>query len=362
MRLFSTQPQYPLLSVEKVNRTRSEDGVKSLEIEEISVVSVDIDSQLCTGCGICVENCPSEVLYLSRSDKETLAAFMSMEDCCACGTCAIKCPEHAIVVTGYQMLKTEPPPEYPPEEGRYMRGNDFSPVAVVAILDTPDDNIPPELTKLVTTAIESGAALAGTLQTENIGIEKIVANIVANPNIRYLVLCWREAEGHRPAEALECLVENGVADDKRRTIRGASAMTPYLANLSPEAIERFRRQVFIANLIREDDASFAMRTENVQKVVHACIQEKPTEFEGFVLYDPGAWPEPPICEKLSRRLTEPWRPEIPSDHQEVLQRMKDAASSVKPTEKKSESSLRKQKEDNELMLEFLGLKKREDEE
>jgi len=30
-----------------------------------------------------------------------------------------------------------------------------------------------------------GAALAGTLQTENIGIEKIVANIASNPNIRH---------------------------------------------------------------------------------------------------------------------------------------------------------------------------------
>lgn len=342
-----------------MNRAHSNNESKSLEIEEICVVSIDIDSELCTGCGTCIENCPSEVLSISNSEEGTLATVMSIEDCCACGTCAVKCPEHAIAITGYQMLKTEPPSEYPPEEGRYLRGNDYSPVAVVAILDTQDDRIPLELTKLVTTAIEAGAALAGTLQTENIGIEKIVANVVANPNIRYLVLCWREAEGHRPAEALECLVENGVEDDKRRTIRGASAMTPYLANLSPESIERFRRQVFIVNLIREDDASFAMRAENIQKVVYACIQEKPTQFEEFVLYDPGAWPEPPICEKLSRRLTEPWRPEIPNDHQEVLQRMKDAASSVKSTEKKSESSLRKQKEDNELMLEFLGLKKRE---
>lgn len=43
--------------------------------------------------------------------------------------------------------------------------------------------------RLVEVAIESGAALAGTLQTENIGIEKIIANVVANPNIRYLILC-----------------------------------------------------------------------------------------------------------------------------------------------------------------------------
>jgi len=52
------------------------------------------------------------------------------------------------------------PPRLPPEEGRYLRGNDLSPVAVVAILDTYDFRIPPELTAIVQAMIESGAALA----------------------------------------------------------------------------------------------------------------------------------------------------------------------------------------------------------
>ena len=32
------------------------------------------------------------------------------------------------------MLKVNPHPDYPPEEGRNIRGNDFSPVAVAIIL------------------------------------------------------------------------------------------------------------------------------------------------------------------------------------------------------------------------------------
>jgi len=86
------------------------------------------------------------------------------------------------------MLKVAPHPDYPAEEGRYLRGNDYSPVAVVVILNCDADKIPPELENLVRAAIETGAALSGTLQTENIGLEKIVCNIVANPNIRYLNL------------------------------------------------------------------------------------------------------------------------------------------------------------------------------
>ncbi len=79
------------------------------------------------------------------------------------------------------MLKVDPHPDYPPEDGRYLRGNDFSPVAVAIILNCDADKSPPELESLVRAGIETGAALSGTVQTENIGFEKIVCNIVANP-------------------------------------------------------------------------------------------------------------------------------------------------------------------------------------
>ena len=57
------------------------------------------------------------------------------------------------------MLKVKPPDSYPPEEGRYVRGNDYSPVAVCVILDTFDFAIPAELNELVTVGVDSGAAL-----------------------------------------------------------------------------------------------------------------------------------------------------------------------------------------------------------
>ena len=47
------------------------------------------------------------------------------------------------------MLKMSPHPDYPPEEGTYLRGNDFSPVAVAIILKTDVDKIPPEVEKPV---------------------------------------------------------------------------------------------------------------------------------------------------------------------------------------------------------------------
>ena len=172
--------------------------------------SVKINSSLCTGCGTCIDVCPEKNLKLDELTEKKVSTVLDGKNCTSCRTCEIRCPEQAIKVKVPDILKVDPPQDYPPEEGRYLRGNDLSPVAVVAILDTFDFKIPSELTKLVQVAIESGAALAGTLQTENIGLEKVVSNIVANPNIRYLVICWRESQGHRTADAIINLVENGV--------------------------------------------------------------------------------------------------------------------------------------------------------
>ncbi len=255
------------------------------------------------------------------------------------------------------MLKVEPPPDYPPEEGRYLRGNDLSPVAVIAILDTFDYKIPPELTKLLQTAIESGAALAGTLQTENIGIEKVVANVVANPNIRYIVLCWRESQGHLTADTLINLVKNGIKKDKRRTIIGASAPTPYLPNIPLESIERFRKQVTVVNLLSDDDPKRGMYPEIVKKAVSACIQEEPTEFLEYNLFDPGAWPEPPISRKIAIRVTEPWRPELNETQKKIVEQTLRAARQLGgKVPSQTVEIQRKRREEQHKFLEFLGIK------
>lgn len=122
------------------------------------------------------------------------------------------------------MLKVNPHPDYPPEEGRYIRGNDFSPVAIAIILNRDTDKIPSDLEKLVRAGIESGAVLSGTVKTENIGFEKIACNIVANPNIRYLIVGGPESEGHLTGEALKTLILNGVDEKKREAERKAKEL------------------------------------------------------------------------------------------------------------------------------------------
>ena len=196
------------------------------------------------------------------------------------------------------MLKVKPHPDYPPEEGRYLRGNDASPVAVAIILCNDADKIPTEIESLVRAGIESGAALSGTVQTENIGFEKIVCNIVANPNIRYLVVGGPESEGHLTGEALKSLILHGV--DKKLRIIQTSAPHPFLYNLSVEFIERFRKQLSLIDL------QFEGNPDAVREAVWSCYQEAPVNFRGYSLYDPGAYPDPPLSGKITMRVTQPW--------------------------------------------------------
>jgi tetrahydromethanopterin S-methyltransferase subunit A len=195
------------------------------------------------------------------------------------------------------MLKVKPHPEYPPEEGRYLRGNDFSPAAVVIILTTDAEEIPPGIEKLVRVGAETGAALSGTLQTANIGIEKIICNIVANPNIRYLILGGPESEGHKTGDAIKALFTNGV-DEKKRII-GTSGLSAYLYNVPMEFITRFREQLTLVDCQFRDESV-------IRKGVWSCFQENPVEFRGQLLFDPGAFPDPPLSGKLTWKIKQPW--------------------------------------------------------
>jgi tetrahydromethanopterin S-methyltransferase subunit A len=206
------------------------------------------------------------------------------------------------------MLKVKPPDGYPPEQGRYVRGNDYSPVAVCVILDTFDFSIPSKLNELVMAGIDSGAGLSGMLQTENIGLEKMVCNIVANPNIRYVVLCGRESAGHLPGESLLALKQNGVTETKQ--IIGTGAPTPYLHNIPLELIQRFRDQIVsVVNLLcqpgERDMSVSGLDPKVIEKAVWSCFQEEPVSFIDHKLYDIGAYPEPAICHKIASKLSQP---------------------------------------------------------
>ena len=118
----------------------------------------------------------------------------------------------------------------PPEEGRYVRGNDASPVAVAIFLNRDADKIPPEIEILVRTDIESVATLSGTIQTENIGFETVDCNIVTIPVIDLeraikddaLRICSSEQNDSyvsHEGKLLSCVLSNAICSGSRKKLQ-----------------------------------------------------------------------------------------------------------------------------------------------
>lgn len=59
-----------------------------------NVVTLELDSGKCTGCGMCLEVCPHQLLRM-ESGKAYIA---NRDGCMECGACARNCPAGAITV------------------------------------------------------------------------------------------------------------------------------------------------------------------------------------------------------------------------------------------------------------------------
>src|SRR5258707_1464672 len=129
---------------------------------------------------------------------------------------------------------------WPPHPGEYIVGNPAGSVAICTVSNR-------ELPKKLIAAVGSDLAIAGRCDTENIGIECLVLNLLANTHIRWLLLCGVEAPGHRAADAFRRLKERGV-DASMRVLESAS-WRPVLKNLTLFNVARFREQIELVNLI-----------------------------------------------------------------------------------------------------------------
>ena len=165
--------------------------------------------------------------------------------------------------------KKSPASGWPIIQGDYHTGDANSPVAVITMGSHLDE----------TAICAAGAALAGSCKTENLGIEKVVANIISNPNIRFVLLCGTEVKGHLTGQSWTAMHANGVEGGK---IVGSKGAIPFLENLTEEHIKRFQEQVELVNL---------METEDLGQI-SAKIAE-------LTARDPGAFGADPIVVQIS---------------------------------------------------------------
>lgn len=194
---------------------------------------------------------------IARSLAAAHAVFLSKKyDCLGCEICfpAIAANAFAEAFPGegesLDLCPTESPEAragWPPLPGDYQVVRYRAPVAVCTL------NSDTLAARLAESAVE-GLAIAGTLQTENLGIERLIRNVLANPHLRRLLVCGedtRQAVGHLPGQSLASLFENGL--DEKGRIRGAPGRRPVLKNVSRAQVEAFRDQVTLISRIGETD-------------------------------------------------------------------------------------------------------------
>ena len=215
-------------------------------------------------------------------------------DCLGCAVCYPAIAANAFVEAypqagaGLDLCPTEEPQArqgWPPLPGDYSIIRYRAPVAVCALNSA-------SLVKALAESKPDGLAVVGTLHTENLGIERVIKNTLANPYIRFLVLCGEDTQravGHLPGQSLESLFRDGL--DERGRILGARGKRPVLKNVTREEVQAFLQQVELVSRIGEGDA-----------------QKVSDEVRSGAARDPGPYPVPFVETPIERiQVAEPQR-------------------------------------------------------
>lgn len=175
-------------------------------------------------------------------------------DCLGCEVCypalavnALNAAGHSIGIEPCPTEAAEPRHGWPPLPGAYQALRYRAPVAVCTLTDD-------QLMQQVAQESPAAVSIVGTLQTENLGIERVITNLLANPHVRFLVVCGadsRQAIGHLPGQSLVALAKSGLGEHQQ--IVGARGKRPIIRNLPREAVEHFRKTVEVIDLVGQTD-------------------------------------------------------------------------------------------------------------
>ena len=106
---------------------------------------------------------------------------------------------------------------WPYVPGNYIVSDPDAPVAVCTLGSV-------DLAIAVAEHPPEGLCITGKVETENIGIEKIVKNVISNPAIRFLLCVGNEPPRHLTGATMVALFENGM--DELNRIPGSPGMRP----------------------------------------------------------------------------------------------------------------------------------------
>ncbi len=172
----------------------------------------------CLGCDHC---------FASSAQNAFTAAFPQVADAFGL-SCAIKVNESV----------------WPPIAGEYVVVDPEGPVGVVTLASL-------ELPKQISNRHPEGLAITGKLETENIGVDKLVKNVIANSHLQFLLVAGVESAGHQSGQTLLALAENGI--DPTGRVIGSRGKRPVLKNVTVEEVAAFRKQVKVIDLVGCED-------------------------------------------------------------------------------------------------------------
>jgi tetrahydromethanopterin S-methyltransferase subunit A len=231
------------------------------------IIQQQIDSAIaapkCHKCG-CLQQTVEALSGTAEGQSELADAlnrarqvFIPKEyDCLGCPVCYPAIAANAFVEARPEagakldLCPTEEPDirsGWPPLAGDYYVLRYSAPVAICTLNSA-------SLAQQVAQNAIPNVAIVGTMHTENLGIERLIRNTAANPNIRSLIVCGEDTQqaiGHLPGQTLLSLAANGT--DERGRIVGARGKRPVLKNISADEVRSFREQVVVHNLIGQEN-------------------------------------------------------------------------------------------------------------
>ncbi len=152
---------------------------------------------------------------------------------------------------------------WPLVAGEYFVLDKSAPVAVSTLAST-------QLAEELAQRKPNGLAIVGKTETENIGIDKVIKNVITSSTLRHLIIAGADPKGHQTGNTLLALKANGV-DGNGRVI-GSSGKRPILRNVTITEINAFREQVQMIDMVgceRLDEIA-AQIEELSQQPVTAC--------------------------------------------------------------------------------------------
>jgi len=130
-----------------------------------------------------------------------------------------------------------------------------------------------ELVEKLRNEPEEGLCIVGKTETGNIGIDKIIKNVISNPTIQHLIIAGNDPKGHLPGASLLSLKQHGV--DTTMKIKQAPGRRPVLRNVSEMEVAQFRDQIEMTNMIGcEDEGEIREMIKNTTATIARSQSER----------------------------------------------------------------------------------------